>query len=123
MGETPEAKPKFQHDESTLELKNTIHELNVEFDGYAKIVMYWSRAAIGLQVDQGEGLKQAPGMFSVLGCCWRGTVLQCNHFETQLMCAGGLLRKPCQEPLEGCSHALVAQGHRDRCAAVQFNNV
>lgn len=57
------SRKRFKHDESTMEIKNIVDNLNQQFEGNFKVMIYWSRYAVAFMAydDSVEKLKQAPG--------------------------------------------------------------
>ena len=42
-----------------MEIKNVVDSFNEQFDGWYKVMVYWSRLAIGFLIQKENKLKQA----------------------------------------------------------------
>ena len=42
-----------------MEIKNVVDSFNEQFDGWYKVMVYWSRPAIGFLIQKENKLKQA----------------------------------------------------------------
>ena len=53
------SRKRFKHDETTAEIKAVVDGFNMQFGGYYKVMVYWSRLAVGFLIYKENKMKQA----------------------------------------------------------------
>ena len=50
---------RIKHDETTSEIKSVVEYLNQQFEGQFKVMVYWSRRAVGFLILKNGKFQQA----------------------------------------------------------------